>query len=97
MTLNRIEKPSPLSKCRATFFLLGPGGQNVNRVATKVDIRFHLDSCTWLSEEIKARLKAKFGFKVTKNGYYVIKSEKTRSQTQNKVSFNSLDHRKTNH
>lgn len=34
----------------------GPGGQNVNRVSTKVDLRFKVQSASWLSEEIKEKL-----------------------------------------
>ena len=37
----------------------GPGGQNVNKVNTKVDIRFHLDSASWISDEIKQKLREK--------------------------------------
>lgn len=34
----------------------GPGGQNVNKVNTKVDIRFNVKEATWLHEEIKTEL-----------------------------------------
>lgn len=34
----------------------GPGGQNVNCVNTKVDVRFQVNSATWLSEEIRTKL-----------------------------------------
>lgn len=37
----------------------GPGGQNVNKVNTKVDVRFHLESAKWINGEIKARLLEK--------------------------------------
>lgn len=34
----------------------GPGGQLVNKVFTKVDLRFHVESAEWLSDEIKRKL-----------------------------------------
>lgn len=37
----------------------GPGGQNVNKVNTKVDVRFHLQSATWLSEAVKSKIMEK--------------------------------------
>lgn len=37
----------------------GPGGQNVNRVNTKVDLRFHVKNASWLNDEIKELLLEK--------------------------------------
>lgn len=62
----------------------GPGGQNVNKVATKVDVRFHLDSADWLSDQVKAKVRAKYGNQLTKDGFFVVKSDRTRSQTMNR-------------
>ncbi len=38
------------------------GGQNVNKLNTKVEIRFHVDNATWLSDHIKNRLKILYQF-----------------------------------
>jgi peptidyl-tRNA hydrolase ICT1 len=37
----------------------GPGGQNVNKVNTKVEVRFQPSSATWISEDVKSKLLEK--------------------------------------
>ncbi|KAL1498186.1 hypothetical protein ABEB36_009023 [Hypothenemus hampei] len=61
----------------------GPGGQNVNKVNTKVDVRFNIKSATWLSDKIKSKLLEKFGSKLTKEGDLIFRSDLTRSQQLN--------------
>lgn len=39
----------------------GPGGQHVNTVNTKVDLRVHLESASWLHPDIRARILEKVG------------------------------------
>ncbi|XP_055545884.1 peptidyl-tRNA hydrolase ICT1, mitochondrial [Wyeomyia smithii] len=74
----------PLDKLQITYSRSsGPGGQNVNTVSTKVDVRFHLDSANWLSETVRTRLAELQRGRITKEGYLVIKSELTRSQQMN--------------
>lgn len=84
----------------------GPGGQSVNKVSTKVDMRyeisqtrscalqrrsrshacrFHLDSATWLSDEVKSKVHERIGKQLTKDGFLVVKSDRTRSQTMNQA------------
>lgn len=62
----------------------GPGGQNVNKVATKAELRFHVDSSEGLSEEEKRLLKEKLANQITAEGYLVVVSQSERSQLANK-------------
>ena len=66
-----------------------PGGQNVNKSATKVEARFKLDTATWLSSETKVVLREKWAGQLTKDGYFVVKSDRTRSQLLNQVTKKS--------
>ena len=63
----------------------GPGGQNVNKTSTKVDIRFHMESASWLTSEVKAVLSEKMASDLTKDGWIVVKSDRTRSQSLNQA------------
>jgi len=62
----------------------GPGGQNVNKVATAVQLRFDVASTTLLTEEIKQRLIKLAGKKVNQNGILVIEAKRFRSQEKNR-------------
>jgi peptidyl-tRNA hydrolase ICT1 len=74
----------PMNELTKTFSCSsGPGGQNVNKVATKVDVRFHVESATWLTPDVKYKILEKYGKELTKDGWMVIKSDRTRSQTLN--------------
>lgn len=63
----------------------GPGGQNVNKVSTAVELRFEAADCPVLSPAIKARLRRIAGRKWTKDGAIIITAEKTRSQAMNRA------------
>nr|CAG4637513.1 EOG090X0JCO [Ceriodaphnia reticulata]SVE73318.1 EOG090X0JCO [Ceriodaphnia reticulata] len=61
----------------------GPGGQNVNCVSTKAEIRFHLATADWIPEQVRAKLAEKLKNQLSKDGYFIIKSDRTRSQHLN--------------
>ena len=62
----------------------GPGGQNVNKVSTKVFLRFEADRSPNLSTAVKARLKKIAGTKWTVDGAIIIQCDETRSQIRNR-------------
>ena len=61
----------------------GPGGQNVNKVATAVQLRFSVDDSS-LPEDIKSRLRALAGSRITTEGVLVIDAREHRTQAQNR-------------
>ncbi len=61
----------------------GPGGQNVNKVATAVQLRFDVQASS-LPEEVKARLLALHDHRITKDGVIVIKAQRFKSHEKNR-------------
>lgn len=62
----------------------GPGGQNVNKVSTAVELRFEAARSPHLTEAVKRRLRRVAGQKWTKDGAVVIFVQETRSQARNR-------------
>lgn len=62
----------------------GPGGQNVNKVATAVQLRFDVARSASLSSHVKDRLRANAGSRMTVDGVLVIDSREFRTQSQNR-------------
>ena len=63
----------------------GPGGQNVNKVSTAVELRYNVADAA-LPEDLKARLKVLAGRQLTRDGMLVITSQEHRSQERNRAT-----------
>jgi ribosome-associated protein len=62
----------------------GPGGQNVNKLETRVTLRFDLAGSPSLSEEQKARLRERLATRITKDGVLQVTSQRHRTQGANR-------------
>ena len=62
----------------------GAGGQNVNKVNNKVELRFHIDSSILLSPDEKALLHIKLASRINQEGYLIIQAQAFRSQLKNR-------------
>ena len=62
----------------------GPGGQNVNKTSSAVELRFEAERSPSLSEPVKKRLRKIAGAKWTKEGAIVLKCDETRHQVRNR-------------
>jgi ribosome-associated protein len=62
----------------------GPGGQNVNKVATAVQLRFDVSTSPSLAEDVKTRLVKLAGRRMTEAGVLVIEASRFRTQEKNR-------------
>lgn len=63
----------------------GPGGQNVNKLATAVQLRFDVRNSPSLPEDVKARLVQLAGARLNEEGVLIIEAKRYRSQEQNRL------------
>ncbi|XP_067403618.1 large ribosomal subunit protein mL62 [Emydura macquarii macquarii] len=68
-----------ISYCRSS----GPGGQNVNKVNSKAEVRFHLASADWIAEDVRQKIAVLHRNKINKLGELIVNSEVSRYQMKN--------------
>jgi len=74
----------PLSEMEFTFMRSsGPGGQNVNKVSTKVRLRWAFENTESLPAEVKDRFRSRYQRRLTNEGEFVMTSQRYRDQSKN--------------
>uniref|UniRef100_A0A2K5Z4G3 Large ribosomal subunit protein mL62 n=1 Tax=Mandrillus leucophaeus TaxID=9568 RepID=A0A2K5Z4G3_MANLE len=61
----------------------GPGGQNVNKVNSKVEVRFHLATADWIAEPVRQKIAIMHKNKINRLGELILTSESSRYQFRN--------------
>lgn len=88
ISVDDLEKELIFSTSRSS----GPGGQNINKVNTKVTLRFDVNNSSFLNQEEKEIIAKKLSSKLTKDGMLILSSQEKRSQIQNKATvLNKLE------
>ncbi len=62
----------------------GPGGQNVNKVASAVQLRFNIERAGTIPDEVRIRLVKLAGKRITEDGILIIQAKRHRTQEQNR-------------
>ena len=86
--MTAFEKFDVIALAKESFFTAsrsdGPGGQNVNKVNSKITLKFNVQASALFDEEEKARLLRKLAGQLSKEGNLVLTAGESRSQLQNK-------------
>ncbi|XP_068118104.1 large ribosomal subunit protein mL62 [Hyperolius riggenbachi] len=61
----------------------GPGGQNVNKVNSKAEVRFQLSSAVWIPEDVRQKISVMNKNRINRNGELIVASQVSRYQMQN--------------
>jgi ribosome-associated protein len=83
----RINKNIEIQESEVKFDFIrssGPGGQNVNKVSTAVQLRFDIGASAALTGIIKEKLKTLAGRKINKEGVLIIEAKRYRTQEKNR-------------
>ncbi|KAK4468087.1 hypothetical protein MN116_008258 [Schistosoma mekongi] len=76
----------PIDELQISYlYSSGPGGQHVNKNKTKVEIRFHVPSATWIPDQVKERFMEREANRINKENYFIITSDHTRKQILNQA------------
>lgn len=87
MTVIRITEDISIDESEIVFEFVrasGPGGQNVNKLATAVQLRFDIRASATLPDEVKERLVTLGGQRVSKSGVLIIDARRFRTQERNR-------------
>jgi ribosome-associated protein len=73
-------------------FSSGPGGQNVNKRATRIELRWKVAESAYFSDEEKARITEVLANRINKAGELIVTAQKQRSQSQNReIAYEKLN------